>query len=96
MIKIKYNNLNPNKLHDELQQSGINVLYLGNDLGQNENIAKNIEIWLNDNEDLKLIESIIKSHDPVRYNHIAISTTDRISALEEAVLTLALGGSFDV
>jgi hypothetical protein len=60
---VNVRNVNPNKLHDELIQSGFRPLYVKNDL-QEGFIAENTWITFADDTDMSAVQSIIDAHDP--------------------------------
>lgn len=57
-------NINPNKLHDELLQKGINPIMVRNDLLQGEYIAQNTWITFEEGTDMELTQGVINNHDP--------------------------------
>ena len=58
------NNINPNKLHDELIKAGIIPKSVLNDLLPGKYIAKNTWLEFEDDADMGLIQQIIDSHNP--------------------------------
>ena len=59
-----YNNVNPNKLHDELITSGIIPLSVTNDAKKDEYIAENTWITFADDVDMTKLDEVVASHNP--------------------------------
>lgn len=58
------NNINPNKLHDELISAGIKPIFLKNDKKENEILAESTQILFEEDTDMNLVQEIIKQHNP--------------------------------
>ncbi|MBB6218647.1 hypothetical protein HNQ80_004821 [Anaerosolibacter carboniphilus] len=63
-MQIQINNVNPNKLYEELVELGINPILLQDDRGQGELIAQNTWITFDEDVDMDLVQQIIDDHDP--------------------------------
>lgn len=61
---MKIYNVNPNKLHGELNKAEIFPLLVQNDTKDNEYIAENTWITFEDGADMELVQQIIDAHDP--------------------------------
>ena len=57
------NNVNPNKLHDELIVAGIVPLLVKNDLRDGETAADNTWIDFADGTDMEAVSAVINAHD---------------------------------
>lgn len=90
-IKITVNNVNPNKLHDELINANLIPLLVTHDRVEGEIIAQNTWIEFNDDVDMIAVQIIIDSHDPVPKPQ-APTEDERLNLLEQAMNDLLLGG----
>ncbi len=58
------NNINPNKLHDELIENDIDVVFLEHDRREGEYVAENTRITFAKDTDMELVQKVIDEHDP--------------------------------
>lgn len=63
-MKKKYNNINPNKLHDELISNGIIPLLVESNLKLGKYIAENTWITFEDNVNVEKVNEIVAKHNP--------------------------------
>ena len=74
-MRQEFNNINPNKLHDELISKGIVPILVESDIKDKEYIAENTWITFADDVDTTKIDEVIKKHDP---SQIVVPTQDEI------------------
>ena len=58
------NNVNPNKLHDELIRAGIIPVLVTHDAAEGKYIAENTWIAFADNTNMTAVQAVIDAHDP--------------------------------
>ena len=63
-MKIKYNNLNPDNLYDELVNAGIMPIWVESDTKKDEFIAQNIWVTFADDVDMTAVQAVIDVHNP--------------------------------
>lgn len=85
------NNVNPNKLHDELINAGITPILVRHNRIDSEIIAESTEIIFAETTDLTAVQAVIDAHNP---EPIPQEPTDkeRIAQLEQIIDTMLTGG----
>lgn len=86
-MKLEFNNINPNKLHDELIINGIIPILVENDCKEGEYIAGNTMITFEDDAYTTKINEIVAKHDRTP---VMLQPTDneRLASIEIALTTL--------
>lgn len=79
-MKLHYQNVNTNKLHDELIAAGIVPTLVE---------SKGDDTWITTDADKALVDAIVAAHDPTPVVQPP-TNTERIAALEAALLELML------
>lgn len=87
---ITISNVNPDKLLEELINNGVNVKLLEHDKESGKHIAENSYLYLDDGENLELVNSIINAHDPSPNPSIP-TAEERIEMLEYMILLMMEG-----
>ena len=83
-MRKEYNNVNTEKLHDELIKNGIKTLLV-------ESLDNKTWITFDDDVNMDLVQQIIDAHDPTTLPQPP-SEKERLEALEQAMLEMILGG----
>lgn len=68
-------NVNPNQLHDELLEAGIEVVLLEHDKKESAFIADNTWITFHEGTDMEVVNQVIDNHEPKK-SLPTISTND--------------------
>ncbi len=89
-MKIAVNNINPNKLHDELMNKDITPVLVQHDKKEGECIAENTWITFEQSTDMDSVQQIIDAHDPTPILQPP-TVEERLRMLEDTILFL-LGG----
>lgn len=95
-MEILYNNVNPNKIQDELIANGIFPLVVKNDLEEGNYIAENTWITFVDDTDMTAVQAVIDAHDstplpiPPTENEIL---KQKVAQLEQIIDTMLTGGT---
>ena len=89
-------NVNPNKLHDELLNANIDVLTLSHDITpemreQGQYIAENTWITFAEGTDMDLVQQIIDAHDPTPLPQPP-TAEERLESAEQAIIMLMMEG----
>ena len=82
-MRLSYTGVNTNKLHDELIAAGIVPLLV-------ESLSGTTWITFADDADQAAIDAVVAAHDPTP-RPLAPSLDEQVAALQQAVLSLALG-----
>lgn len=85
------NNVNPNKLHDELINAGLPPILVTNDRKEGQIVAENTWIIFEDGTDMNLVQQIIDAHDATPLPPKP-SEKERLEALEQAMIEMIMGG----
>lgn len=94
-MKKTYNNMNVNKLYDELVDVGIKPITVWSDLKLGQHIAENIEIVFEEDTNMTLVQQIINAHDTTPLPQPKIETEmlkERLEATELALIELMMEG----
>lgn len=83
-MKITIDNVNTNKLHDELIANGVVPLLV-------ESLEDRTWITFTDDTNMDLVQQIIDAHDPTPLPPQP-SDKERLEALEQAMLEIVMGG----
>ena len=87
---IEINNINPNKIHDQLISRGIVPLYVESNLIEGEYIAEKTWITFDAEVNVDLVNSIIDAHVPTPLP-TAPTVNERIDMLENMILLIMEG-----
>lgn len=85
------NNVNPNKLYEELVNAGIEVLMLENNRHEGELIAENTWITFAEGVDINKVNEVIDAHDPAPLPQPKTETEilkEQLEATEMALIEL--------
>ena len=82
-----YNNVNPNKLQDELISAGIRPIIVTNDLKKGEYIAENTWITFDDDVDITKVDEVVSNHNPIP---VALPTLEERLASAEEMLNMMM------
>lgn len=63
-MQIHLQNVNPNKVHDELIAAGVEPVVVENDLEEGQYIAANTWITVPEGTDMGVVQAVIDNHDP--------------------------------
>ena len=64
MMIVTIENINPNKLHDELINAGLTPVLVENDRPENSHIASHTWITFVEGTDMTAVQAVIDTHDP--------------------------------
>lgn len=86
------NNINPNKLHNELITIGIVPILVQTDIKNNEYIASNTWITFANDVDMAVVQAVIGAHNPELLPPKLTEEEQRITDLELAMAEILGGG----
>lgn len=86
-MKLNFNNVNPNKLHDELIVGGITPILVENDLKDGGYKAENTWITFPDDADTAKINDIVANHNSTPATPQP-TDEERLASIESTITTL--------